>query len=453
MSYSRLLSPIEFGVAHFGMNLMVSFDAENLSESTINRAVILATQKYPYLRMTLIKDDQNRVHLVEKTSEEMNEFRVKFTRIETIDEFNNWERRFNIFSSINYDLSKFIFYIEVYHFIPNKYQLYFAVNHAGCDGRSDFAMLKDILFFMDSSLSNQNIDSVKSKPILDLFSDLKHSYDIESLRKEPVFKCEYHLFMKSLDRHETNEANLNLYRIPYISEFFQFDEQQSEKLFRNCKLNSTTVQGVISVANMLALINEKNDLKDSNNPIDCLNVALVDMRYLFGLEIDDVFKAPSCLTWVETLTNRDVNLWNIAANVSKRLREMRNSNEGLKWWVKALNGVERPLLSSFASSIGVIDLGENKLRNIRVNDLRFFLSFPTTPFETNSVANNHINVHAFTFRGKLTVVFGHTFPSLGINWGKNYARNVFKIIEAFSQTDRNIPLDFISSQLERYNIL
>lgn len=133
----RPLSRLERAVSHFGMNLMVAFKTcKDLDENMVKKALILAAQKYPYLRTRLVKgdvDDRDILYFVEETN--LNQlfarFRVEWFELATDDEFEDWPRRFHFFSSINYDTSAFIFHAQMYWLRPNKYQLYFAANHAG----------------------------------------------------------------------------------------------------------------------------------------------------------------------------------------------------------------------------------------------------------------------------------------------------------------------------------
>lgn len=328
----------------------------------------------------------------------------------------------------------------------------------GCDTRGVNSILKDLLYFIDLDIRGENPGEVVSKSsemVLDLPNILKFPYNVDSLRTEPVHKCLFHAHLMSIDRRETDQEKLSVLQCAYPSEFEKLDKDKTRRLLANCKANRVTVQGVLSVANMLALINERMDLHDLNNSdtvIECLNVAIIDMRYIFGKELDDVFKAVSSLAWMQRLERDHLdNMWKLANSVSERLKEMKEQREGLKWWAKSMNSVELPKLFSFCSSIGVVSLGEETLKRIAIEDFRFNLGVTREHFNLlNSTIENYTNVHAFTFRDKLTLVFGHSFPSLSIAWSKNFFNNILAIIEAYSDNAGLFSLESVAHKIKKF---
>lgn len=180
---------------------------------------------------------------------------------------------------------------------------------------------------MDLIILGKEIPSVTSKPFLDIHNNLEHPYNIDELKLEKPHECQFQLYLNKLDRHETNHDNLSAVKTPYYCIFKELDESESRSLFENCKLNATTVQGILSVAKAIWIINEKLDLSKATDPIDYENMVVMDMRYYFGLSSEDVFKGASTITWPEVF-DLDENLWKLATKTSEIIKKSRNDNQG-----------------------------------------------------------------------------------------------------------------------------
>ena len=131
----RPLRPVEITKLNLGINLMISFEVDsNLFKiEHLIKAIHQTCLKHPYLRMKIIKDDNsNGYKFVEKTQTEMSQYeQIKWTKSDLINDLSDWQKRFNLFTSINYDISKSVFHIEIDEFINSKYRMYFSINHSG----------------------------------------------------------------------------------------------------------------------------------------------------------------------------------------------------------------------------------------------------------------------------------------------------------------------------------
>lgn len=290
-------------------------------------------------------------------------------------------------------------------------------------------VLKYILGSLDSILSGSQIDTPESKPFLNVHETFEHLYDINSLKSESVIQDEFHLNLNTIKSEENVKEEFS--QNTSYSCYYQFDEEQTKSLLNNCRANKTTIQGVISLAVTIALINEKIDLTTIDSGyVECLNSVPCDMRYYFGLEYDDLIKGAASLCWMQKVDNG--NLWKMASEATEKMRELKQSNDGLKWWTKINNGIKRHDYVVVSSSIGVISLNEDNLKNIKINDVRFFGSGPYSELNSDDDPR-FLVIHAFTFANRLTINSSFSFPSFDTKWGKNYFNNVVAILIQLSK--------------------
>ena len=132
MGGNRYVSAIENSVADLGLNFMVYFETENsLKKADFIQALYFTSFKYPYLRMRIIKDSDNRLKFVEICPFQVSNIELIWINEENSTEFHSWQKRLNMFTCVNYDVSKCVYYTELYEFESTKYRLYFGINHAG----------------------------------------------------------------------------------------------------------------------------------------------------------------------------------------------------------------------------------------------------------------------------------------------------------------------------------
>ena len=116
-------------------------------------------------------------------------------------------------------------------------------------------------------------------------------------------------------------------RVPIITLFRELNEDTRRSLLKSCKLNVTTLQGVMSVLSAIWLINEKLG-DDFQDPIDFQHVVLIDLRYHLGLQSDDVCKASSHF-YIRQTIGLDSNLWQLAAELSNKIQLYKKEHEGI----------------------------------------------------------------------------------------------------------------------------
>lgn len=310
----RYLCPIEEIVSMITINLMVSFESKApIKQQNIIDAIRFTKQKYPYMRMKIIQDG-NRHKIIDQTDDELDKIDIVWNNFD--DEIGTTfsEKRFNIFTCQEYDISKSVFYIEVDSF-QSYYRLYFSMNHSCTDSRGCFAVLRDLLHYLDLIVAGERPSKIESKPKLDLLTNLEHSFDLDELRREAAFECEFHSNLAKLEYPDTDETRLGIYKTNFLSEYAQLDERTTRSLVSNCKINRTSVQAVLSVANMITLMNETRSTSlSSKEAKSCLHSIPIDMRYHFGLAADDLIKGSAFLVWLQRL-DVDQELWEAARSL------------------------------------------------------------------------------------------------------------------------------------------
>lgn len=119
---------------------------------------------------------------------------------------------------------------------------------------------------------------------------LDNLYDYDALKSEPLLEDFKHFEFSQKKVLETKTDYLNVLLTSFVGHFWEMSELDSQALFENCRKNNTTVQGLLSVAKMILLINETiNNIKDIDS-FQVLNAIPCDMRYYFNLEGDDLIK-------------------------------------------------------------------------------------------------------------------------------------------------------------------
>lgn len=303
---------------------------------------------------------------------------------------------------------------------------------------------------MDSILSNVKLENVKSKKFLEVQNKFDHQFDIELLKSEPVYEDLNHNYFNQLKYFEKNQSNLNLFKTSFIGHCFQLSETDSEVFLKKCKENQSSVQGVLSAAKMISLVLECPHLLNFQDRIEILNAVMCDMRYYFGLENDDLIKGAASLYWIQEFGRLD-KFWEIASFATKEVNRQKNQNLGLKGWVKINNSIKQPKVYLYATNMGQFSLDENSFKSIKVNDLRFFISTPSNDFrvadDTTSVSNIAY-IHAFTYQNKLNMTLSHSFPSLSLEWGRNFSQNFYSIIKQLIENNNDLLVGDILNSLK-----
>ena len=276
--------------------------------------------------------------------------------------------------------------------------------------------------------------NVESLAFLDVHGNYNHSYDLDELKNEPTIKD---IIESVKPIGESTEPPL------ITSNFFQFDEATTNSLVTECKKNSVTIQAVLSTAIMLSHLNYRKETSGGK----FLNSCPCNMRsYLSGINSEEIICGSAALIW-----EYDVDLsepfWSVAQKTNASLKSAIASNYGFKWWVKLANSIATQSYSVMGSSMGIVSLNEDKLKRIKINDLRFLGSSYKLP---PSIAGTM--VHAFTFMNRFTMNFSYTFPALSEKWGRTYSENIWSILKhvAEGKLDKT-NLKEIIGQLEKHD--
>jgi hypothetical protein len=175
-----------------------------------------------------------------------------------------------------------------------------------------------------------------------------------------------------------------------------------------------------------------------------------NMRELVNPKLtnDDIVCGSAALIWSQDIAAND-HLWDLASFATKRIRELRNENYGLKWWVELSNGIMPQPYSIMSSSMGIVSLNESQFKRLRIRDLRFLGSAYEVQFE--SVA---CMTHAITFRDRFTFNFSYTYPALTREWAKNFSENMTKVLKLFSSSikETNPSVSEILCELKKFSL-
>ncbi|CAF0967401.1 unnamed protein product [Brachionus calyciflorus] len=443
--FERKINPIEKSVMFLSLNTMIQFKChQKLDFNNLKKAILCTKQRFQYLRLKILKDNEN-FKFVEQNDQELNETKIEIVQLKSIEEFQTeWKERHILFGSKNHDLTLGVLFFHLYYY-DNNYELYMSSNHSGNDARGHFIILKDIITNLENILCDK-IELKDRKKFLNIHENISHNFCLDDLKAGPWYENEFQR-LENIPRENIIEEKFK--NLSYNFEFFQFDEETSLKIIQNCKLNKCSVQAIFSLASTIALVNEKIDLKSISDKIECLNSIPCDMRYYFGLDLEDLIKGAASLCWLQQLGKND-NLWSVAEQTTKVIHDMKNSNEGIKWWLKCLNGYNLSKYSHIASSLGKISLSEENLRNIKIMDLRFSCSTPykaiNDVFFKNSESRFQM-MHVFTYSNRLTFNFCCSYPTFSSEWTKRFFQNVKNIMLSFKQ--ENLFLDDVIPLLLR----
>ena len=426
--FRRELNPIEKSVMFLSLNSMLQFECRNFDIQNLKAAIQLSKYRFEYLRLSIIKENED-YYFVEQSQENIDSIHIPITTINSFEEFTNWKERFILFGSKNHDLTKGVIFFDLFNFEEN-FEFYMSTNHAGNDARGHFEVLKDILMNLDNIFSNRIIKK-DSKSMLNIHSHFNHSFDLNQLKLETVFENEYQQidYMPRQNKIEEKYKNLS-----YFFDFFQLNEEITNKILENCKIKKCTIQALFSLCSTLALIDEKIGLENLNEPIECLNSIPCDMRYYFGLEPSDLIKGAASLCWMQKIS-REKDLWSIAEEITDKIHKMKSSHEGIKWWLKCLNNFSLHKYLHIASSIGKISLGEENLKHIQLTDLRFSCSTPYGSLNKIIFKNNISRfqmMHLITFKNKLSANFCYSYPTFCSLWAKNFFKKIELMFSSFA---------------------
>jgi hypothetical protein len=419
---SRKLELYEIICSSSNINFLLEFEASNLKKEYFIKSFKLVAKNHPYYRTKLVNIDGS-LQFFEKSLEEQDQIFVEQIYLTSTEQFKDWQARLVKIGSQPRDCSKSLAYFEIYSY-ENRHQLFGNINHSGIDGPGVFTTIKDLCFYLDSILSDSVENDIKSR----IFHNIHGNYDIfdlDSLKKEKLIDNTIE-GLKPLSLL-SDDSSIN----PIIeSVFHQLNENLTKSLIENCKKNKPTIQGVLSTALALSLLKDKLD-NLSDEPIRLVNSCPCNMRDMLKpkLEKEDIVCGSAALIWLDEINASSV-LWDLALNTTNSIKKARDDNYGYKWWIKLKNSIPFQQYSIMGSSMGVVTLNENELKNLKIIDLRFLGSAYSLPKNSASCMT-----HAFTFLNKFTFNLSYTYPGLSKLWADNFSNNILVILEYFAKND------------------
>lgn len=237
-------------------------------------------------------------------------------------------------------------------------------------------------------------------------------------------------------------------RLSKLNEFYQFDDAFTMNLIKNCRLYKSTIQGVLSAVTNICFINECIDMSGLDNETEVLSACPINMRHKLGLQEDDLVFGGSSLFWRQKISGKNEPIWTLVRNTTENVHKLKNSNNGFDWWIKVSNKIPYEDVCIKSSSIGVINIGEKDLVNIKIEDL----AFSSGNYRLIPNIDNFIIIHAFTFMNKFTITMAYNYESLGKKWGEHFFGNLIKILDYLSKNSSDkITISDVSKLIKRYN--
>lgn len=147
------------------------------------------------------------------------------------------------------------------------------------------------------------------------------------------------------------------------------------------------------------------------------------------------------MIWVQDLSESE-SIWSLCGRASAEVNRQKTENAGMRNWQKILLGINQPKACMYATSMGRVSLGdEERLKSVKIVDLRFFASTPGIEFDADNrgMSSNIGYVHTFTYHDRLNLTFTHSFPSLSFAWGERFLRTYLAILDMFLNGDESQP--------------
>lgn len=289
---------------------------------------------------------------------------------------------------------------------------------------------------------NTNQFQIKPKKFYDPFKSADYSnVNLSQITSESNLYDKYQNYVKNLNF--TVDKSLTEYSRFCLS--FRLTELETQNLCLKCKINKTTIQGVLSVAVMISLINQSRSTNE--NKYKVLNGSAINMRYCLDPDVssEDLMLAVSMLYWYGEFNESD-NLWWIARQGTKKVHEMKKNKDGLKFWIKLNNGLETDYEETVVnqSSIGKISFQEDSIKNLKFKNLNFFNTTYNQQFDQNFIA-----VFAYTFLNRFTITFSNTCSRLNTEWSNNFTKNLEIVLKFMSNEllDDHLTVKYILDKL------
>lgn len=426
MSLERNLAFYERDCSLANINLMIQIETPCLTKDLLNDAFKLLKTKHPYMRMKIVKNEGSTDQMMNLKFVEQSEDEIKMTPIESFileneNDLLSWNERLIKIGNGERKHDESVVYVELYSLKNSDiHQIYFCVNHAGIDGPGMFTVSKDLLYFLDCILTNSPA-KYNERKFIDLHKSYNPTFELNTLSSDLI---DTENILNGVTLNPEAEKSKS---VPIISaNFFQFDENTTLNLIKNCKNYRTTIQGVVSMAALIALLDSKD--YDVSNNVKAYQGVPCNMRQFVNpkLDSDDLVCGSALLTWMQIVDGQK-SLWDLANEATKNIHTKRDENEGIRWWLKLKNSIPTQPYAIMSSSIGVIDINDNYLNRIKFNDIRILGSAYNV-----SAAWPGCMTHVFTCKSKLTIVFSYTYPALSNEWAARFADVEQKVLRYYA---------------------
>lgn len=276
--------------------------------------------------------------------------------------------------------------------------LFALMNHAAVDAPGLFRIFSSFCEYLGHLVSGTSIPKPKPHEFLDLLERVQN-VTVDVARPEvPAF----YLPPLLAEKGPCNESCEPVMR----GLFAELDSRTTRQLLENCRLHGCTVQGVVSLASMIAVARAQRD----RFPLPQLLAvqAPFNMRSLIQPPVlADMCECASSALWWTQLLEPDQKLFDVALKATRRLQSLRDDGFGLAWLNWLQNDGFAPPFTVMSSSIGANPIKPHyeKLQVARSHMLGGFYGVATT----NSAPTT---THAHTFCGRLCMTFGYPWPAI-----------------------------------------
>lgn len=405
---------------------------ETLSNDMICEGLKLLRQHHPYfcLHAEIIDD---KTWLVEEETGD-----IPLIWHESIVE--NWEDELNSFANQSRDHTVSLTFLQCRYDGQGRYQLFGVVNHIGLDGLGFVKALDTFYKYLGEMSVCKNYKDVPladRRPFIDVL--IRNPID-----QPPIFNFTHnYLPAQGLDSNENNiQCFVPSSKGQTIGLFEKFDRATTTKLLAYVKARSTTVQGMLSVAALIASIWIRKIRPIF--PIWTLNWCATNLRQSAQPPIDseDCVLASAPLAWEQEI-KEDLSIWCLAQDASKQLHKHNSQNMGWDFLNAKKFDVSTQPPSVMTSSIGKAQIG-TEYGKLKVKDLRIMIAhYDYTSIDTSS----HMN-YVSIYDEQLQLVTTFTYPGLSKQWGKRFHKSIVYILECFAN-DSNLTVNSVLEMLDK----
>jgi hypothetical protein len=405
---------------------------ENLTNDMVCRALNLLRQHHPYFRLRAEMID-DKIWLVE---EKIGELPLIWFKGIT----ENWEDELINFANQSHDHTVSLTFLQCRYNDQGRYQLFGVVNHIGLDGLGFVNALHTFYSYLGDMSTSTNYKAVSLR-------DQRSFIDVllrNPINQPPIFNFTHqYLPPQGLDSDENDiQCSVASSKGQTIGLFEKFDRSTTEKLLAYAKARSTTVQGMLSIAALIASIWIRKVRPIF--PIWTLNWCATNLRQSAQPPIDseDCVSASAPLAWEQEI-KEDLSIWCLAQDASKQLHKHNNQQMGWHFLNAKKFGVLVQPPSVMTSSNGKTPL-RTEYGKLQVKDVRIM----TAHYHYISVdASSHMN-YVSIYDGHLNLATTFTYPGLSKQWGNRFHKSIIYILKCFANNS-NLTVSSIFEMLDK----